>query len=577
MKYKLKELSNNDYDDLINMETNLLKIRGVTNPNDYLHISNKYEIDYNKLNNKQNTIQEAVQCLLTHINNNDTIFTIADSDQDGVCSFAELYLYLKNQFPNINLQYAIHTGKQHGISKDIKIPNDTKLLIVTDGGSNDYEQHKILKNKGIDIIILDHHDADRISENAIVINNQLCDYPNKQLCGAGIVCKFLKALDDELWIEEADKYLDLVALGLIGDSMNVSEMETKYYITKGLNQITNKQLKALIKKQEYSTKGVININNIAFYIVPLVNAMIRCGKQDERQLLYKGFIEEYEEFDYKPKGKDTKVIKEDIYTRVARLCSNAKLRQDKMRDKAVKEISELIETNNKLNDKVLVINCNNKYGRNLTGVIAMKIADKYNKPCVLLNKTQDNIYKGSGRNTDRNDIKDLKQVLNDTKLFVGEGHPQAMGVSIKSNVSKGIEILNNNLKNVEFDTSYQVDFIIPFDELEDEIVCTISLLKGLWGKGLEEPLIAITDVEVDIKDINVVGKSNNTIKFNIDGLDFIKFKVKEDDMLLKLASDWNNEISNSDNYVLNIVGKCSINSWDNKPQIIISDYEILNN
>ena len=575
MKYKLKELSNNDYSDLINMETNLLKIRGIENPNDYLHISDKYEIDYNKLNNKQNTIQEAVQCLLTHINNNDTIFTIADSDQDGVCSFAELYLYLKNQFPNINLQYAIHTAKQHGISEDIKIPNDTKLLIVTDGGSNDYEQHKILKDKGIDIIILDHHDADKISENAIVINNQLCDYPNKQLCGAGIVYKFLKALDDELWIDEADKYLDLVALGLIGDSMNVSEMETKYYIEKGLNQITNKQFKALLEKQEYYTKGVININNIAFYIVPLVNAMIRCGKQDEKQLLYKGFIEEYDEFDYKPKGKDTKVIKEDIYTRVARLCANTKSRQDKMRDKAVKEISEFIETNNKLNDKVLVINCNNKYGRNLTGVIAMKIADKYNRPCVLLNKTKDNIYRGSGRNTDRNDIKDLKQVLNDTKLFIGEGHPQAMGVVIKGNVPKGIEILNNNLKNVQFDTSYQVDFIIPFDELEDEIVCTISLLKGLWGKGLEEPLIAITDVEVDIKDINVVGKSNNTIKFNIDGLDFIKFKVKEDDMLLKLASDWNNEISNSDNYVLNIVGKCSINSWDNKPQIIISDYEII--
>ena len=395
MKYKLKELSNNDYSDLINMETNLLKIRGIENPNDYLHISDKYEIDYNKLNNKQNTIQEAVQCLLTHINNNDTIFTIADSDQDGVCSFTELYLYLKNQFPNINLQYAIHTGKQHGISEDIKIPNDTKLLIVTDGGSNDYEQHKILKDKGIDIIILDHHDADKISENAIVINNQLCDYPNKQLCGAGIVYKFLKALDDELWIDEADKYLDLVALGLIGDSMNVSEMETKYYIEKGLNQITNKQFKALLEKQEYYTKGVININNIAFYIVPLVNAIIRCGKQDEKQLLYKGFIEEYDEFDYKPKGKDTKVIKEDIYTRVARLCANTKSRQDKMRDKAVKEISEFIETNNKLNDKVLVINCNNKYGRNLTGVIAMKIADKYNRPCVLLNKTKDNIYRGN--------------------------------------------------------------------------------------------------------------------------------------------------------------------------------------
>ena len=87
--------------------------------------------------------------------------------------------------------------------------------------SNDYEKHKELKEKGIDIIVLDHHEAPKISEDAIIVNNQLCEYPNKSLCGVGIVYKFLQALDEELWQSKADNYLDLVAIGEIGDSMDI--------------------------------------------------------------------------------------------------------------------------------------------------------------------------------------------------------------------------------------------------------------------------------------------------------------------------------------------------------------------
>ena len=61
------------------------------------------------------------------------------------------------------------------------------LVIAPDSSSNDYEQHKELKDKGILTIILDHHLADHLSEYAITINNQLCDYPNKELSGVGVV------------------------------------------------------------------------------------------------------------------------------------------------------------------------------------------------------------------------------------------------------------------------------------------------------------------------------------------------------------------------------------------------------
>ena len=572
MRFKLIEKSGNDYTDIDSLCKNILLTRDVCNVKEYLNILNygdKYENHYSLLDN----IDKAVKCLIKHLENQSKIFIIADCDVDGVTSFSILYMYLKRLKPDIDLSYGIHTGKQHGITKDIQIPDDIDLLIVPDAGSNQLKEHKELKDKGIDIIILDHHEAEEITQDAIIVNNQLCNYPNKQLSGVAIVYKFLQALDDETWNSMADDYLDLVALGLIGDSMKVTEMETKYLIEKGLSKIRNKQFKALIDKQEYSIKGRINSHSVGFYVAPLINAMIRVGKQNEKALMFKGFIEEYDEFDYKPRNKD-EMIKEDIYTRVARLCSNTKNRQDKSRDKATKEISEIVLTKNKLDDKIIFVNCNNEYDLGIIGVIAIRIADKFNRPCVLLNKTSDG-FGGSGRNTDRNTIKDLKSELNKTGLVCAEGHPQAMGVRIPLGVkvSDVISKLNKQLKDVVFEDFYDVDFIIPFEELEDDFIYTIANLGDVWGRGCSEPLIAITGLEFNESEIEIIGKQSNVLKVVVDDVCFIKFKVNEEDELISNGSDWDDEDDKT--FKIDLVGKCTIDSYNNIPQIIIEDYNIV--
>ena len=110
----------------------------------------------------------------------------------------------------------MHEGKSHGLSDvmDYIFHKDFELIILPDSSSNDYEYHQQLKLAGMKTIILDHHEADHISEDAIVINNQLSDYPNKFLSGAGVVWQFCKYLDSLLNKDNADNYLDLVALGL---------------------------------------------------------------------------------------------------------------------------------------------------------------------------------------------------------------------------------------------------------------------------------------------------------------------------------------------------------------------------
>ena len=161
-------------------------------------------------------IKDGVMILIKHINNNDKILLQVDSDCDGYTSSSLLLNYLYQLFPYYvqnNILYRFHSGKEHGIIVST-IPEDVKLVIAPDSSSNDYEQHKELSEKGIDILVIDHHEAEKVSEYACVINNQLCDYPTKSLSGVGMVYKFCQLIDKILGKNIIDNYLDLVALGI---------------------------------------------------------------------------------------------------------------------------------------------------------------------------------------------------------------------------------------------------------------------------------------------------------------------------------------------------------------------------
>lgn len=111
--------------------------------------------------------------IIKHLNNKSKIFIQVDSDCDGYTSSAVLLNYLHKWVPSIvesNFSYGFHNGKYHGINIDM-IPEGTSLVIAPDSSSNNYDVHKYLSDKGIDILVIDHHKADKISEYACVINN----------------------------------------------------------------------------------------------------------------------------------------------------------------------------------------------------------------------------------------------------------------------------------------------------------------------------------------------------------------------------------------------------------------------
>lgn len=488
-----------------------------------------------------------------------------------------MYGYIKKLDKDHPVTYVIHNAnKTHGLSKmgrgDFDIPDDTKLFIVPDAGSNDIQELEWLTSRGVDCICLDHHqiDVDTSTCGAIIVNNQASEkYTCKDFSGVGIVYEFLRALDDYALYNYADDFLDLVAFGNISDVMSIKDYQTRYYINKGISNIRNKFLLALNKAQEFSTNGEINIHNISWYWTPICNAMIRVGSYEDRDLMFRAFIETDEVFPYQKRGS-SQIVEEDIYTRAARLCKNIKAKQDKMRDAMFEDLKEMINPDDKIHIAVL-----DDGDPGIIGLSAMKLADWSGKPCVVLREKDEGILSGSCRNCNNSPVANLKELLNSTQIFnYVQGHDNACGTEIYAHrIDYAREELNNALDNVKYDDIIYCDFIIDAENMEYEFIQEIENSKWLYGTGIEEPVVAVENINIMAEDCMVIGKNFDSVTFMYYGIKYCKFKCKPNDPLLKFAmGEKTNEIT------LNVVGKCSINIFRGSisPQMIIDDYEIVN-
>lgn len=525
-------------------------------------------------------LDEGAKMLIRHISQNDKVLIQVDSDCDGYTSAALLMNYLYCLFPsfvNNNISYRVHMGKQHGIIPDT-IPEDVKLVIAPDSSSNDFEAHEYLNLSGVDVLVIDHHEADHISEYACIINNQLCDYPTKSLSGVAMVWKFCCYIDMLLKTDHAQKFLDLVALGLVADMMDVRDFETRRLIDKGLQQIRNPYFRGAIDKDQFHFTNEITPIGVAFYIAPLINATTRVGTQEEKLMLFESMLD-FRGYELVPSTK--RGCKGQAETRVeqaCRNCTNIKSRQTKIRDNSLEKIEQIIVNQNLLSNKILIVQLDDLItDRNLTGLIANQLMSEYQRPVLILNKIENEdgtiTWEGSGRGYDKSRLKDFRGFLENNKyVMYAEGHANAFGVGIKDeDISAFIASTNSALDGFDFTPIYNVDFIYKSDELTPDEVIDIAGMKSLWGQGVEEAEIAVEGIKVHKDNIRILSPDKNpTLKIMLpNGINFMKFRSSEEEYD-KLYSELG--------YVtINIVGECERNIWNNKisPQVMIKDYEIV--
>ena len=531
-------------------------------------------------------IEAGAKMLIRHISQEDKTFIQIDSDADGYTSSSLLINYLNSLFPGYaqnNIYYRVHEGKQHGLILET-IPEDVKLVIAPDSSSNDYEVHKALQERGVDVLVIDHHEAEKISEYACIINNQLCDYPTKSLSGVGMVYKFCSYIDSLLNIDNANQFVDLVALGLIADVMLMKDFETKHLINLGLKQITNPFFRGMTIKNEYSLGGNITPFGVAFYIAPYINAVTRCGTQEEKLILFESMLDfkAYEQIPSTQRG--FKGTYESRVEQACRNCTNIKNRQNKARDASLKIIEQIIEEEDLLKNQILIVRLPAKYAidKNLTGLVATKIANQFQKPTMILNETyvknedtgiEELIWAGSGRIFSQSNFTTFKDFLEESGYFeMAQGHQGAFGCAIlDTNIEPFTQYANTALANFDFTPKYYIDLEYDANYLIPADVLNIANFDNLWGQGIEEPFILVKNLKVSKENISLLKETTLKITIPADGQDIslIKFGSSK--------SEFESLYSDLGYVTIDVIGHFQKNVWNGKvsPQINIEDFEIV--
>ena len=547
----------------------ILTLKGIEDIDSFLHPTIKNTESELLFDN----IEEARDVFVKHVENKSIIDLLVDCDVDGFVSASNIYQYTKQINPNIEIRCFIHKGKAHGLSEfvDVMCEDDSKLVIIPDAGSGDSKECEKLIKSGKDVIILDHHSIDASNNPAIVVNNQLSNkVTDKAMTGVGITYKFTKLLDKYYGVNYADDYLDLVALGMVGDRADVVNLQTRYLILKGLEQIQNKVNKnklisVLVDAQMYSMNNKITINSIGFYVCPLMNSMIRLGEYEDKCYMFEALCNSDKMLDRKVRGKG--VVNMTIQEYVLKACQSSNRKQKKITEDSATALSEEIEQFNLNKLPILVCNAKDNVDSNSTGLIANRLADQYQRPCLLMRRKGD-VCRGSGRGSDKCEILNFNQWCKDTGLFNKvEGHPNAFGCEIYFENTNKLFSLLSTMRKID-EPTYHVYNVYEANQIHDQIIKNVAKWDGIWGNTVSEPIFLIRNVPCNKYNLYLLGAKQNKIEFVYHNIKFVKQTRGS-----SLASLYKEIISIGDNFEFDIVGRFSIDYKSGKvAQVIVEDW-----
>ncbi|MFR2314877.1 DHH family phosphoesterase [Terrisporobacter sp.] len=504
-------------------------------------------------------MESAVRLYLAHVKNGSKILVVVDSDCDGYCSNAAFVNYTKEVLNHNNIVYIMHEDKRHGFTRSIMeqiLEIRPDLVVMIDAGSNDYEEHEILYNTEIPVIILDHHECEKESKYALVVNNQLCEDGNKTLSGGGMVMKFMELVDQLTGKNAAEKYMDLVAVSLVADSMLMTEEETRYYVLEGLNNIKNPMLKVFA--EEITDK---NFNSISYNIAPSINSIIRVGDMEHKVNLFDALLGSNRTEMIKLRGQGE--VEMSLVDYIIKIASRLKSKQNRIIKRVLEDENTTIITDNL---PITFMFHNDEEALSLSGLIASKVAEMYDKPALVLRKKDDSFYHGSARSIDS--IPNFKDILENTSKFdFCQGHQGAFGVKIFINKFNELLMDLTNTKFKTEETIYEVDAAYVDGVVSAMDIIAVDELKNHWCRGFEKPLFYIKLSDISSREVVTMGAAGNSVKIHKNYISFVKFKCSEEEL---------DELLKHKNFDMEIIGTFNLNEWNGRtmPQVIIEDFKV---
>lgn len=503
----------------------LLRLRGIKDQNRFLNPSIDDLIALDDMKN----IDSAANVIINGINDHKRFLIHFDVDIDGISAGTIMYRYL--EYFSADVSWCINKGKIHGL-KNSNINTDiADILIIVDSLDQDYTIYDELKQKGVEIVILDHHEFEEYPESAILVSSAK-NYKNPELSGSGVVWKFCAYLDQKLNTGIADDFIDLCACGIIGDVCDISEksFENRYLCDQGLNNLKNIGLKSIVGTYEFNSQSII------WSIAPLINA---ANRMNENELAVELFLCD--------KPKQAKIILEQI--------KEVKLKQDELVKTTVKTLQPQINPENQV-----------IYGfiedKGIAGLVASKIADMYQKPTIIFHKPENNELKGSIRGYS---VENFRVLINSTGLAISEGHDMAAGIRMQDgNLFPLIDQLNVILKDYKFDMVKNIDLKLDINNISFVLIDILNHINKINGKGFKPISIALEGIEM--KSFGLL--QNKHFKGEYNNIEFICWKNTElYDFLIKRETGYYK--------TLDVTGElnCNIFAGKKRKQFIINDYK----
>lgn len=517
----------------------------------------------------------AVDIIKRKIQENKKIRIIGDYDVDGIISVFILYTALKKCGANVDYEIPDRIKDGYGINENIvKVAYDEGVdtIITCDNGISAIDQIQYAKDLGLTVIVTDHHDVPFIEEDgvrtflssqadAIINPKQIeCEYKFKSICGAGVAFKLMEALYEEIGMdkEECYKLIEFVAIATVCDVVDLID-ENRIFVKNGLEMLNNSKnigINALKKACGLEDKE-ITAYHLGFVIGPCLNAS---GRLDSAK-----------------KGLELLLMEDDEEAKnLAQEIVDLNDARKNMTKEGVDRAINIIDSTDINNDKILVVYIPDIH-ESLAGIVAGRVKEKYNKPTIILTKSEEGV-KGSARSIEEYNMFEGLLACKELLDKFG-GHPMAAGLSLQEDkVDELRKALNNKCELTDEDLTRKImiDSSLPLEYLNLHLIEELNVLEP-FGKGNSKPVFGVRDAKIT-KAI-LLGKDKNVLKLKlltnnnitIDAMIFNDLENFESKIIEKYGNEELDNLYNksNNNIPMDFTFYPSINEWNGNKSIQI--------
>lgn len=463
----------------------MLDIRGITKEEDVINFLQENKDFSDPFLMKD--MDKAVERITTAVENGEKICVYGDYDADGVTSTSLLYSYLRDSLgADVMFYIPTRTGEGYGMNKGAvdKIHSQGVTLIITvDNGISAREEIDYANSLDIDTVITDHHmPSGAIPKAVAVVNAHQKDdkSPFKDFSGVGVAFKLVMAIEGEYADVDSllENFSDIATLGTIGDIVPLVG-ENRTLVKNGLRHIQNSDRIGInaMKQESGIAEKKINSSNVAFTLVPRINAGGRLGSSEKSVNL---LLTEDED---------------EAVTIADKLGMDNRERQSIEKEILASIDEEVRRTPNIVNDKILVF-AGKGWHQGVVGIAASRIKDIYDKPTIIIGIDDDGVARGSGRSVEGFSLCDAVFACSEHLTHYG-GHPMAIGISLeKEKINDFRKAINAYCKDIKMPYNIlHIDCKLNPNQLDLSILDSLSYIEPC-GASNPSPIFGLYNMTV---------------------------------------------------------------------------------